>query len=403
VIDRQPSTDRRISITVKPDGTVQAARRWDNGHSTEGRVRYAGLDADLIRIFERWLTRRDQVWRADEIQLFGSLLYRCLLPDQIWSWIEATVDAAGGGADGSASAAPVRLELTFPALPPYSRLAAIPWEYLYRPDRPGRSGQFLATDPRLVVCRYIPLGRGEPALPAIAQPRVLTVVSQPKDPRLGEVDYEDVVAGIETWAERNGFATAVIHDPTAVQLQAAVTGGSSSTSPQLVHFLGHGSFDPDRGEASLALTDPDGGTDWVPDRNIAELFGRGGTAPRVVILHCCEGGRADFGASFAGVAPQLARAGVAAVVAMQYAVTNETAIAFSQSFYQHLDAGRGDAGRDHAGRGDAGRDLAAAVQEARWQISGARADRDPRLVGVPVLYLQNSSALAGLTTAGDAS
>jgi hypothetical protein len=363
---------RRVSVTVKSDGVVQAHRRWDNAHSPPGRVAYTGLDAEVIRLFERWLTLRDRTWRAEEIRVFGSLLHRCLFPERVWSWLEAVIDREAEH--------PIELELIFPAEPPYSRLAAIPWEYVYQPARPGRSGRFLATDPHVLVSRYLQLEAGEPELPAIRDFRVLIVVSRPKDPRLGPVEYEDVVAGIEEWAADRGFTATVLHDPSAVQLSSALT-GRDGDPPHLVHFIGHGSFDPDRGQANLALVDPAGGTDWVPDQNIAELFGRDGVAPRVVVLHCCEGGRVDFDASFAGVAPQLARAGVAAVVAMQYAVTNETATAFSRSLYQQL-----------AAHGD----LRIAVREARWEIGRLGVDRDTRLVGVPVLYLQNGSALAGL-------
>jgi CHAT domain-containing protein len=152
--------------------------------------------------------------------------------------------------------------------------------------------------------------------------------------------------------------------------------------PHLVHFMGHGEFDPDRGQARLALVARDGTADWIPDQQLADIFSRARVAPRVVVLHSCEGGRADFSVSFAGVAPQLARSGVQFLVAMQYAVTNETAIAFSTSLYRHLTADK---------------DIDTAVQESRWEISGLIDDRDPRLLGIPVLYTQSQG---GLFTSG---
>ena len=98
--------------------------------------------------------------------------------------------------------------------------------------------------------------------------------------------------------------------------------------------------------------------------------------PRVVVLHACEGATADFALSYAGLAPQLVRAGVRAVVAMQYPVTNATAIAFSTAFCKQL-----------ARR----RPLDEAVQECRWLIGGQGGDLDPRLLGVPVLYWQGDA------------
>ena len=44
-------------------------------------------------------------------------------------------------------------------------------------------------------------------------------------------------------------------------------------------------------------------------------------------------------ARFAGLAPQLVRADVQAVVAMQYPITNKAAIQFSQAFYAELSRG----------------------------------------------------------------
>ncbi len=118
-------TDQRLCVTVTPDGCAQARWQANNAHSPEGKVGFTDLDADVIRLFERWLTLRDRTWRDDEIQVFGSLLHRCLFTDRVWSWIESRINAPSTDADHR-----IRLELCFPAKPPYSRLAAVPWEYL---------------------------------------------------------------------------------------------------------------------------------------------------------------------------------------------------------------------------------------------------------------------------------
>jgi len=363
-------TDQRIGVEVDGKGFVQARRLDNNRSSTKGRVELTGLDADLIRLFERWLVLRERQWREDEIRAFGSLLHRYLFEGHVWSWIESAIDALAAGDR-------IRLELIFPAKPPYSRLAAMPWEYLYQPAREGRNGCFLASDARIVLSRYIPLEAGEGSFAAAEDLRMLIVISQPDDRRLGPVMYDDVLAAIEHWAQESGVAVSVVHNPTAAQLQKAVA-PPGGPGPHLVHFMGHGEFDPDYGEARLALVADDGGTDWVPDQRLADIFSRADVAPRAVVLHSCEGGRADFSVSFAGLAPQLARSGVQCVVAMQYAVTNETAIAFSTSLYKHLTAGR---------------DIDIAVQESRWEISGLNDNRDPRMLGIPVLYTQSRGGL----------
>jgi CHAT domain len=334
-------------------------------------VRYDKLNADLIGLFERWLTLRDRVWRDDEIRVFGSLLHRCLFSDEIWFWIQAQIDSRDPGKR-------IRLELTFPADLPYSRLAAIPWEYLYRPDRPGKNGIFLAADPGLILSRYIPLEDGEPenAFTPEQHLQVLVVVSQPADPRLEPVEYEDVLAAIGDACSKLGFSMTVMHNPTVEDLRQEVR--QRPQPPHLVHFMGHGEFDPGLGRGSLAFSHPAGGTDWVGDHRLATVLVQDGTGPRAVVLHSCEGGRADFTVNFAGVAPQLVRSGVQCVAAMQYAVTNETAVSFSTSLYDRLADGV---------------DLDTAVQEARSQISRGSVPPDPRLLGIPVVYLQNRTPL----------
>jgi CHAT domain-containing protein len=364
-------TDQRISVEVDRNGFVQARSLASNFHSPRGRVELTGLNTELIRLFERWLVLRDRQWREDEIRAFGSLLHQYLFGRRdVWSWIESAIEALATGDR-------IRLELTFPAMPPYSRLAAIPWEYLYQPAREGRNGFFLASDARIVLSRYIPLEAGEGSSAAAEDLRMLIAISQPADRRLGPVMYDDVCTAIKNWAQESGVAVSVLHNPTAARLQEAIAppGGQG---PHLVHFMGHGEFDPEYGDAKLALVADDGGADWVPDQRLADIFSRASVAPRTVVLHSCEGGRADFSVSFAGLAPQLARSGVQCVVAMQYAVTNETAIAFSTSLYRHLTAGE---------------DIDVAVQESRWEISGLSASRDPRLLGIPVLYTQNRGNL----------
>ena len=360
---------------------VRARRLANNAPSPMGEVRYDKLNADLIGLFERWLTLRDRDWREEEIRVFGSLLHRCLFSDEIWFWIQGQID-------GRVPDTRIRLELIFPADPPYSRLAAIPWEYLYRPDRPGKNGIFLAADPGLVLSRYIPLedGEGRGNFEPEQQLQVLVVISQPDDPRLDPVEYEDVLAAIEDTCQKLGFAVTVMNNPTAAELQEAAL--PRGQRPHLVHFMGHGEFDPGRRQGSLAFRHPERGTDWVDDRRLATVLTREGVGPRAVVLHSCEGGRTDFTASFAGVAPQLVRNGVQCVAAMQYAVTNETAIAFSTSLYERLADGD---------------DLDAAVQASRSRISLEAVPPDMRLLGIPVAYLQNRTPLlrprAGQTAA----
>jgi hypothetical protein len=356
-------TGQQIGVEVDSSGRVTAQRWNDNARSPSGLVGWDGLDAEVLRLFERWLALRDRTWRDDEIRVLGQLLHRCLFPEQVWPWVQASLDGAR----------PVRLSLSFPAEGAYSRLAAVPWEFLHTPERSGRGGFFLAHERGVVLSRYIPLESGIAAnLRTESAVRVLVVVSRPDDPRLGEVESASVVEAIRG-LDPVRYVVSVCENPTFGDLRDVL----DQVHPHLLHFMGHGRFDPDRGQGSLALPQRDGGTDWLDDRRLAVLLRRSLPVPRVVVLHSCEGARTDYAESFAGLAPQLVRSGVQCVVAMQYPVTNDTASDFSTSFYRQVARGI---------------PLDEAVQECRWLIS-AELDRDPRLVGVPVVYLHSREAL----------
>src|SRR5207253_760718 len=94
------------------------------------------------------------------------------------------------------------------------------------------------------------------------------------------------------------------------------------------------------GNGEIALLDIDGmNARWVKDEEFVDDLIHTRSMPRLVFLHLCEGGAVDFEANFAGIAPQLVRAGIQAVVAMQYPISNTAAIVFSRAFYRTLAEG----------------------------------------------------------------
>src|SRR5829696_350846 len=346
-----------IEITVSSSGVV-SGRRSDGAFGPEGQHGFRGVDAELIRVFERWLTERGREWRLADLRAFGSLLHRALFPSQLWQWVERTID------DLPAQDR-LRLQLAFPS-EGLGHFAAVPWEYLYVPTRHGREGIFLATDGRVALTRYIPLEAGRRDVSQDPPLRVLVLVSRPEDPGLGEVLADPVLADLTaSVAAGLPLELTVRHQPTRDQLLDLVP----ALRPDVVQFMGHGRYDDREEEGQIALVDETGRADWVGDAVLADLFGDVGVMPRLVYLHSCSGAQADYRASFAGIAPRLIRRGTQCVVAMQYAVTNRTAIAFSKGFYRGLTAGL---------------PLDEAVQAGRRSL-GVLHEQDPRLLGIPVV------------------
>jgi hypothetical protein len=86
----------------------------------------------------------------------------------------------------------------------------------------------------------------------------------------------------------------------------------------------------------------------------------------------CSSGKVDEARAFQGLAPQLVRAGVPAVVAMQYPLADDAAMAFAEEFYRRLCMG------ENSGRVDV------AVTYARNLLAILYPDN--RCFAAPVIY-----------------
>jgi hypothetical protein len=353
-----------VQVTVSPDGEV-SARRDDGAYGPSGPCRFSGVDAELIRVFEGWLEQRDRQWQWAEIKAFGSLLHRTLFPPDLWNWVESSMSALGPRDR-------MRVQLQFPS-ERMAQLAAVPWEYLHVPDRPGRDGYFLAAERRCVLSRFIPLESGRQRMASGPPVRVLVLVAQPADPLLGEVVAQPVLDTLQELSDTLPLELTVQHQPSRHSLRDAV----ATVHPHVVHYMGHGRFDAAAATGSIALVDAAGRADWVGEAVLAQLFDDADEPPRLVVFHSCETAQTDYSASFAGLAPRMIRSGVQCVVAMQYAVTNRTAIDFSNGFYEGLARGL---------------PVDEAVQRGRSDLLVMGGD-DARLLGIPVLYLHSRDAV----------
>jgi CHAT domain-containing protein len=191
----------------------------------------------------------------------------------------------------------------------------------------------MATEQNLVLSRFIPLETERlDDLKSVEGPMtILIVVSSPEDqPR---VIAPPVIEAIQNLAKNQEITVVVEKLPTVDRFQEVI----QENRPHVLHFLGHGEFDETKQAGKIALlADDERQARWVPDRLFAAYFTQMEAPPRLVFLHSCEGGANQFSARFAGLAPQLVRNNVQAVIAMQYPIQNKAAILFSKAFYREL-------------------------------------------------------------------
>ncbi len=102
------------------------------------------------------------------------------------------------------------------------------------------------------------------------------------------------------------------------------------------HFIGHGVFENNQG--FMALVDGDGKAKLLNDEGFANLF-LGNRNLGLAVLNSCQGATVSSNQVFAGIAPNLVRRGIPAVIAMQYSILDSTAKLFADEFYRTLALG----------------------------------------------------------------
>ena len=222
-------------------------------------------------------------------------------------------------------------------------LLATPWEILHD----GKSYLFQGKKP-VRVRRRIP-NKGKKANIVLQDKlRVLLLSPRPVDDRAGYIDHrvapQALLEAIEPLGERAELV--LLREPTFAGMCKAIREADTAGKPfAVVHFDGHGVFDPHRGLGALCFESNETGeqqklenrkTQLVyADELLAEL--QGYRIP-FFFLDACQSAVAEKDPT-ASVAATLLETGAASVAAMSYSVLVSTAAAFAKAFYAELAKG----------------------------------------------------------------
>lgn len=293
---------------------------------------------------------------AGYIKALGIRQYRFLFRTVNEARIQSLLDRCQGAAGQDCG---VRIRLRIADNNP--EIAAIPWEFLYT----ELLDSFLASSETTPVVRFVE-SRRPPRPPEARLPLNLLVVI-PSAPDL-DLDGEkrrirEALEGITPPVTPTFLENTVTRERLSDALQ--------NESIDFLHFVGHG--DVVNGRGCLRLNQSELEPDWIDDQALGELV-KNRRALKLVVLNSCLGAAASSSAAFTGVAPQMVLAGVPAVVAMQFPITDQEALAFVHAFYHALFQG--------AGRGS----VDAAITAARSALN--RDFRGTRAIGLPVLFMR---------------
>lgn len=232
-------------------------------------------------------------------------------------------------------------------------LANIPWEFAYIQDARGEkdSSGFLALDARLSIARHEAVAVPGDWFETPSQRRVVVAMASPEGhPKLKSLPEEQNKIR-QALGEVEGIKAVFV--PESLTTPGGVEQGATLEDLHLAlmdrtdvfHFSGHGVFferpgkalDSVVGQGSLLLASENNQPFAASAEKLAETLRSKGV--RLVVLGACETGRRDGVNVWSGVAAALLRAGIPAVVAMQYEVNDFLAAAFDGAFYRALVAG----------------------------------------------------------------
>lgn len=246
--------------------------------------------------------------------------------------------------------------------PLVARLHGLPWEFLF-------DDGYLALQRKTLVVRSLDLAGPRRPLDLTPPLRVLAILSEPRDlPALRLRDERELLTA--TWEAQGGVTVDWLCSPTLEDLCREL----ARRPANVLHFLGHGDFDPDRREGRLYFTGGEDESVPVAASTLAIQLADFESL-RLVFLNACQTAATAVEAPFAGVATALLRSGLPAVVAMQLPIPDGAAIAFASSFYASLADGE---------------PVDRAVTEGRLALHR----RDPGSIawGIPLFYLRGREA-----------
>jgi len=286
---------------MAPQGDVRDAATEDPAHLGANDEKLSGNTADAEYIKALGIRQYRFAFRTAQGRI-QSLLDRCV--------------GAGGEDCG------VRIRLRHADVNP--EISAIPWEFAHDGSD---DGGFLASSERTPIVRFVESEK-PPRSPEARLPLNMLVVI----PTVPDLDVDGEKRRIREALEG-------IDPPVAVTfLEGKVTRERLSDALQnesidFLHFVGHGDVSEGKGRLRLNLSELE--PDWIDEAAMAELV-RNRRALKLIVLNTCQGAAPSTSHAFAGVAPQLVLAGVPAVVAMQFPITDKEALTFVRAFYHAL-------------------------------------------------------------------
>jgi len=350
-----------FDLLIEPFGKKYRARVLNSPAgqaTTDFRLPLSDLELDnfllLVGRTSGGVRRIDSLeWEATKT--FGGRLFDAVFTVEVRACLRSSLDEASRQGLG------LRIRLRLTDVP---ELADLPWEYLYN----SATKHFLTLSAETPLVRYLDLPERIQPLAVKPPLRVLAMISSPSDyPQLDvEQEWTNLKNALGDLEQRSLVVLERLEEATLAALQRRLR----QAEYHIFHFIGHGGFDQQVRDGVLVLEDEAKQGRQVSGQYLGTLL-HDHRPLRLVILNACEGARTSRTDPFAGTAQSLVQQGIPAVIAMQFAITDEAAITFSHEFYCAVADGY---------------PVDAALAEARKAIFAQGNDVE---WGTPVLYMRS--------------
>lgn len=255
--------------------------------------------------------------QIDAGRRLGGALYEAVFADEVaLAWARSRDLAAEQGHG-------LRLRLRLGDAP---SIAGLPWELLYD----AKANAFIAQSERTPVVRFLDVPHLQPPLTVVGPLQILAVISAPTDlPELDvDAEWKHVQEALEDRIEAGRVEVHRLPHARISELASWLR----SHQVHVLHFIGHGDYDAQLDEGVVYFCDEYGRSRPVTSSTLGPYV-HDHDPLRLIVLNACRSASVDTTDPFGGMAQGLVQQQAAAVVAMQFPISDRAATTFTAEFY----------------------------------------------------------------------